>query len=130
MADQVVPCWRQPSTTVDSISLHDATIKRQKMTDMLKNNLRRETELTSADTAGWEVEERRSAYDWCISHNMRYQLMEKDWRLRNAAIENSSNHTHEACHFCRGLMWCTPAPKGDLSDDAVAIDGTTAIYDI
>ena len=45
------------------MTAHDTGVKRRRMTDMLAKTLRRDREVLAVDVAGWETEERRSAYE-------------------------------------------------------------------
>ena len=61
-----VPTWRPPSEVTDDTDDITREAKRRRLSQMLTSNMRREYEQTSSNCAGWELADRRAAFEWLV----------------------------------------------------------------
>ena len=51
--------------------------------------------------------------DWCLASD---RMPEEQWAEGQLTpLCSTCDNKHDMCHFCRGLLWCMPAPWGHIS---------------
>ena len=53
--------------------------------------------------------------DWCYAVD---RDPKAEWaKGQHTPLCSTCDNKFDACHFCRGLHWCVPPPKGEAADE-------------
>ena len=98
-----MPSWRQPNQCQDLTPTMQAA-KKQKLAGMMLASIKRNHELRDEDVAGFEMQERRAAFEWCISYQNALSItgvgLERTMRTEKELKELKGCDEWEQEHTC------------------------------